>query len=171
MGGLSFKKSMRWRGDAAYSRPLRWLLAVHGSTALPFTYAHLQASSCFFSVQHRAALKQAAAFSLCDAVLPLRPPRPLDLHREERVKILLPTLYTRRLAPPHGCCATATPPWRPCPAPTHTRPCWPAAASAWGWRGARRPSGRGCRRRRTRREVRATCCWCAGFPLCPDVVR
>lgn len=42
VGSLSFKKSMRWRGDAAYSRPLRWLLALHGSTVLPFNYAHLQ---------------------------------------------------------------------------------------------------------------------------------
>ena len=28
---------------AAYSRPMRWLLALHGDTVLPFTYAGLQA--------------------------------------------------------------------------------------------------------------------------------
>ncbi|PRW56476.1 Glycine-tRNA ligase chloroplastic mitochondrial [Chlorella sorokiniana] len=43
VGSLSFKKSMRWRPDAAYSRPMRWLLALHGETVLPFTYAGLQA--------------------------------------------------------------------------------------------------------------------------------
>mmetsp|Transcript_20995 Transcript_20995/g.46001 ORF Transcript_20995/g.46001 Transcript_20995/m.46001 type:complete len:1090 (-) Transcript_20995:488-3757(-) len=42
LASLSFKKSMKWRGDVAYSRPLRWLLALHGSAVLPFTYAGLQ---------------------------------------------------------------------------------------------------------------------------------
>lgn len=45
VASLSFKKSMRWRPDAAYSRPLRWLLALHGDVVLPFTYAGLQAGS------------------------------------------------------------------------------------------------------------------------------
>ncbi|PSC72381.1 Glycine-tRNA ligase chloroplastic mitochondrial [Micractinium conductrix] len=45
VGGLSFKKSMRWRPDAAFSRPLRWLLALHGDTVLPFSYAGLQAGA------------------------------------------------------------------------------------------------------------------------------
>lgn len=30
---------------AAYSRPLRWLLALHGEAAVPFTYACLQAGA------------------------------------------------------------------------------------------------------------------------------
>lgn len=46
VGSLSFKKSMRWNSDAAYSRPLRWLLALHGSVVLPFTYAGLQVGDC-----------------------------------------------------------------------------------------------------------------------------
>lgn len=45
LGSLSFKKSMRWRPDAAYSRPLRWLLALHGATVLPFSFAGLQAGA------------------------------------------------------------------------------------------------------------------------------
>ena len=45
VGGLSFKKSMRWRPDAAFSRPMRWLLALHGETVVPFTYAGLQAGA------------------------------------------------------------------------------------------------------------------------------
>ena len=43
IAGLSFKRSMRWNGKAAFSRPLRWLLALHGSTVLPFVYAGLRA--------------------------------------------------------------------------------------------------------------------------------
>ncbi|KXZ51509.1 hypothetical protein GPECTOR_12g472 [Gonium pectorale] len=46
VGGLSFKKSMRWNGHgAAFSRPMRWLLAMHGDTVLPFVHAGLQAGS------------------------------------------------------------------------------------------------------------------------------
>ncbi|EFN58140.1 hypothetical protein CHLNCDRAFT_141905 [Chlorella variabilis] len=45
LASLSFKKSMRWRSDTAYSRPLRWLLALHGEAAVPFTYACLQAGA------------------------------------------------------------------------------------------------------------------------------
>ena len=44
LASLNFKRSMRWRGSTAYSRPLRWLMALHGSTALPLTYAGLSAS-------------------------------------------------------------------------------------------------------------------------------
>ncbi|MEW5302291.1 MAG: hypothetical protein WDW36_005092 [Sanguina aurantia] len=41
-GGISFKKSMRWRGEAAFSRPVRWLLALHGETVLPLVWAGLR---------------------------------------------------------------------------------------------------------------------------------
>ena len=43
MGALSFTRSMRWNSGTAFSRPVRWLLALHGSTVLPFQYAGLLA--------------------------------------------------------------------------------------------------------------------------------
>lgn len=43
VGALSFTRSMRWNSGTAFSRPVRWLLALHGSTVLPFQYAGLQA--------------------------------------------------------------------------------------------------------------------------------
>ncbi|CAL8470617.1 g10159 [Coccomyxa elongata] len=44
VGGLSFGKSMRWNGTgAAFSRPVRWLVGMHGEAALPFSFAGLQA--------------------------------------------------------------------------------------------------------------------------------
>jgi glycyl-tRNA synthetase len=44
VGSLSFKKSMRWNAfGAAYSRPLRWLLALHRDTPLAFNYGGLSA--------------------------------------------------------------------------------------------------------------------------------
>ena len=45
LAGLSFKRSMRWSSSAAFSRPLRWLLALHGATALPFSFAQVSAGS------------------------------------------------------------------------------------------------------------------------------
>ncbi|KIZ07293.1 glycyl-tRNA synthetase alpha chain [Monoraphidium neglectum] len=45
VGSISFKKSMRWRGDTAYSRPMRWLLALHGDTPLPFVYGPILAGA------------------------------------------------------------------------------------------------------------------------------
>ncbi len=43
VAALSFTRSMRWNSGTAFSRPVRWLLALHGSTVLPFQYAGLQA--------------------------------------------------------------------------------------------------------------------------------
>jgi glycyl-tRNA synthetase len=40
IAGLTFGKSMRWNHtNVAYSRPLRWLVALYGSQVVPFTYA------------------------------------------------------------------------------------------------------------------------------------
>lgn len=47
LGSISFRKSMRWQGDSTvtYSRPMRWLLALHGSTPLSFTYGNILTAS------------------------------------------------------------------------------------------------------------------------------
>ncbi len=45
LAGLSFKKSMRWRGETAFSRPVRWLLALHGQTVVPAAWAGLRAGA------------------------------------------------------------------------------------------------------------------------------
>src|SRR5207253_4184062 len=40
IAGLTFGKSMRWNHtNIAYSRPLRWLVALYGAQVVPFTYA------------------------------------------------------------------------------------------------------------------------------------
>ncbi len=43
VSGLSFKRSMRWQHAASFSRPVRWLVALHGETEVPFAYAGLVA--------------------------------------------------------------------------------------------------------------------------------
>jgi glycyl-tRNA synthetase len=40
IAGIKFEKSMRWNAtNVSYSRPLRWLLALHGPAIVPFAYA------------------------------------------------------------------------------------------------------------------------------------
>ncbi len=40
IAGIKFEKSMRWNAtNVSYSRPLRWLLALHGPAVVPFRYA------------------------------------------------------------------------------------------------------------------------------------
>jgi glycyl-tRNA synthetase len=44
--GIHFGKSMRWnRSNVAFSRPIRWLLALHGEIIVPFEYAGLRAGN------------------------------------------------------------------------------------------------------------------------------
>jgi hypothetical protein len=37
LGKLSFPRSMRWQTEASFSRPVRWLLALHGDQLVPLT--------------------------------------------------------------------------------------------------------------------------------------
>ena len=47
IGSLKFELSMRWNAsNAAFSRPIRWLLALHGEYWLPFSFAGVQSGSC-----------------------------------------------------------------------------------------------------------------------------
>jgi glycyl-tRNA synthetase len=46
VAGIKFDKTMRWNStNVAFSRPIRWLLALFGSTAIPFEYAGYTAGS------------------------------------------------------------------------------------------------------------------------------
>ncbi|BFI41976.1 glycyl-tRNA synthetase beta chain [Marchantia polymorpha subsp. ruderalis] len=39
ISNLSFPKTMRWNSQVAYSRPLRWIVALFGDTLVPVSYA------------------------------------------------------------------------------------------------------------------------------------
>jgi glycyl-tRNA synthetase len=44
--GIKFDKTMRWNAsNIAFSRPIRWLMALFGNVVVPFSYAGLQSSS------------------------------------------------------------------------------------------------------------------------------
>jgi glycyl-tRNA synthetase len=43
VAGIRFEKSMRWGAPGvSFSRPIRWLLALHGRHVVPFEYAGLR---------------------------------------------------------------------------------------------------------------------------------
>ena len=46
VGGIKFDKAMRWNSsNAAFSRPIRWLLALLGGEIVPFEYANLMSGN------------------------------------------------------------------------------------------------------------------------------
>ncbi|MBK7219292.1 MAG: glycine--tRNA ligase subunit beta [Candidatus Promineofilum sp.] len=52
IAGLKFEKSMRWNAtNVHYSRPLRWLLALHGPAVVPFTYAGLNSGRTTYGLR------------------------------------------------------------------------------------------------------------------------
>lgn len=57
LSSISFKRSMRWGAgpDVAFSRPVRWLLALHGDTALPVAWAGLRGGAATRVLRNAAA--------------------------------------------------------------------------------------------------------------------
>jgi glycyl-tRNA synthetase len=52
IAGIKFQKSMRWnQTNVAYSRPLRWLLALYGPDVIPFTYAGLRSDRLTYGLR------------------------------------------------------------------------------------------------------------------------
>jgi glycyl-tRNA synthetase len=46
IASLNVEKTMRWNASGkAFSRPIRWLLALHGSDLIPFEYASIQSAA------------------------------------------------------------------------------------------------------------------------------
>ncbi len=50
--GIKFEKTMRWnQTNVAFSRPVRWLLAMHGAAVVPFEYAGLVAGNLTYGLR------------------------------------------------------------------------------------------------------------------------
>ncbi|CAM0912319.1 unnamed protein product [Alopecurus aequalis] len=45
ISGISFPKSMRWNSNIVFSRPVRWILALHGDLVVPFSFAGISSGS------------------------------------------------------------------------------------------------------------------------------
>jgi glycyl-tRNA synthetase len=52
IASIKFDKSMRWNAsNVAFSRPIRWLLALLGKTVIPFEYAGLRAANITYGLR------------------------------------------------------------------------------------------------------------------------
>uniref|UniRef100_A0ACD6A8E5 Uncharacterized protein n=1 Tax=Avena sativa TaxID=4498 RepID=A0ACD6A8E5_AVESA len=45
ISGISFPKSMRWNSNIVFSRPVRWIMALHGDVVVPFSFAGISSGS------------------------------------------------------------------------------------------------------------------------------
>ncbi|XP_030463262.1 glycine--tRNA ligase, chloroplastic/mitochondrial 2 [Syzygium oleosum] len=49
---ISFPKSMRWNSQVMFSRPIRWILALHGDVVVPFTFAGLLSGNLSYGLRN-----------------------------------------------------------------------------------------------------------------------
>ncbi|KAI9094510.1 hypothetical protein K1719_026630 [Acacia pycnantha] len=67
---ISFPKTMRWNSQVIFSRPIRWILAMHGDVVVPFMFAGLISGnlSCGLRNTSSAVVQVESAESYADAI-------------------------------------------------------------------------------------------------------
>ncbi|XP_043712752.1 glycine--tRNA ligase, chloroplastic/mitochondrial 2 [Telopea speciosissima] len=49
---ISFPKSMRWNSQVMFSRPIRWILALHGDVVVPFMFAGVLSTNLSYGLRN-----------------------------------------------------------------------------------------------------------------------
>lgn len=49
---ISFPKTMRWNSQVFFSRPVRWLMALHGDTVVPFVFAGISSGDLSYGLRN-----------------------------------------------------------------------------------------------------------------------
>ncbi|KAK2405873.1 glycine--tRNA ligase, chloroplastic/mitochondrial [Trifolium repens] len=49
---ISFPKTMRWNSQVMFSRPIRWILALHGDVVVPFWFAGVMSGNSFCGLRN-----------------------------------------------------------------------------------------------------------------------
>uniref|UniRef100_A0A5B6Z5F0 glycine--tRNA ligase n=1 Tax=Davidia involucrata TaxID=16924 RepID=A0A5B6Z5F0_DAVIN len=67
---VSFPKSMRWNSQVMFSRPIRWILALHGDVVVPFMFAGVLSGSLSYGLRNTpsATVKVESAESYANAM-------------------------------------------------------------------------------------------------------
>ncbi|KAJ3672549.1 hypothetical protein LUZ60_007270 [Juncus effusus] len=70
ISSISFPKSMRWNSQILFSRPIRWILALHGDLIVPFAFAGVSSGkqSCGLRNSSLATFKVESAESYLDGI-------------------------------------------------------------------------------------------------------
>ncbi|KAL5560498.1 hypothetical protein UlMin_036709 [Ulmus minor] len=84
---ISFAKSMRWNSQVMFSRPIRWILALHGDVVVPFTFAEVLSGNKSSGLRNTqsATLKVETAESYADLIKNAG----INIEIEERKKTIL----------------------------------------------------------------------------------
>ncbi|KAH9300591.1 hypothetical protein KI387_012174, partial [Taxus chinensis] len=84
---LSFPKSMQWNTKTYFSRPIRWILALHGNVVVPFTYAGILSGqlSCGLRMSSSAIIEVACAEDYMSSIVDTG----IVLNAEERRRKIL----------------------------------------------------------------------------------
>ncbi|XP_065859134.1 glycine--tRNA ligase, chloroplastic/mitochondrial 2 [Euphorbia lathyris] len=49
---ISFPKTMRWNSEVMFSRPVRWIMALHGDLVVPFTFAGVLSGNISYGLRN-----------------------------------------------------------------------------------------------------------------------
>ncbi|XVF79751.1 hypothetical protein PTKIN_Ptkin15bG0014700 [Pterospermum kingtungense] len=49
---ISFPKSMRWNSQVIFSRPIRWIMSLHGDAVVPFTFAGILSGNLSYGLRN-----------------------------------------------------------------------------------------------------------------------
>ncbi|XWS35598.1 hypothetical protein CRYUN_Cryun20dG0010900 [Craigia yunnanensis] len=49
---ISFPKSMRWNSQVMFSRPIRWIMSLHGDAVVPFTFAGILSGNLSYGLRN-----------------------------------------------------------------------------------------------------------------------
>ncbi|XP_022733665.1 glycine--tRNA ligase, chloroplastic/mitochondrial 2 isoform X4 [Durio zibethinus] len=49
---ISFLKSMRWNSQVMFSRPIRWIMSLHGDAVVPFTFAGILSGNLSYGLRN-----------------------------------------------------------------------------------------------------------------------
>ncbi|KAL8500437.1 hypothetical protein ACS0TY_020147 [Phlomoides rotata] len=87
LGKISFPKSMRWNSEVLFSRPIRWILALHGDVVVPFTFAGVLSGDVSHGLRNTpsATVKVMSAESYTDVMQNAG----ITINIEQRKKIIL----------------------------------------------------------------------------------
>lgn len=84
---ISFPKSMRWNSQVVFSRPIRWILALHGDVVVPFSYAGVLSGNISYGLRNTSTtiVKVDSAESFMGAMKDAK----IDLEVEDRKRKIL----------------------------------------------------------------------------------
>ncbi|XVE76845.1 hypothetical protein DITRI_Ditri13aG0012800 [Diplodiscus trichospermus] len=84
---ISFLKSMRWNSQFTFSRPIRWIMSLHGDVVVPFTFAGILSGNLSYGLRNT----QAATVMVesAESYHSIMKNAGIDIEIEERKKTIL----------------------------------------------------------------------------------